>query len=210
MSVISRTSSSHPIAPAIWSNTSPGGERSRLLLAKLFTRPSNLLVLDEPTNDLDVETLELLESLLVDYQGTVLLVSHDRAFLNNVVTSTLAIDADGRVKDYDGGYDDYLRQREAEKPDTPKPARADRKPASSSSETPKKMNFKERRELEQLPARIEALEAEIGELHQTMANPAFYKRDRDSIAGTKALLEEREQELAEAYERWEALEDAAE
>jgi ATP-binding cassette subfamily F protein uup len=186
-----------------------GGERSRLLLAKLFTRPSNLLVFDEPTNDLDVETLELLESLLVDYQGTVLLVSHDRAFLNNVVTNTLAIDADGRVKDYDGGYDDFLRQREAEKPDTSKPARADRAPTSSGSESPKKMSFKERRELEQLPARIEVLEAEVGELHQTMANPAFYKRDRDSIAATKALLEEREQELARAYERWEALEDAA-
>ena len=93
-----------------------GGERSRLLLAKLFTKPSNLLVLDEPTNDLDVETLELLESLLVDYQGTVLLVSHDRAFLNGVVTSTLAIEPDGQVKEYDGGYDDYLRQRSAERP----------------------------------------------------------------------------------------------
>ena len=88
-----------------------GGERSRLLLAKLFTRPSNVLVLDEPTNDLDIETLELLESLLVDYQGTVLLVSHDRAFLNDVVTSTLVIEADGQVKEYEGGYDDYLRQR---------------------------------------------------------------------------------------------------
>ena len=91
-----------------------GGERSRLLLAKLFTKPSNLLVLDEPTNDLDVETLELLESLLVEYQGTVLLVSHDRAFLNDVVTSTLAIEPDGQVKEYDGGYDDYLRQRSAQ------------------------------------------------------------------------------------------------
>ena len=101
-----------------------GGERSRLLLAKLFTRPSNVLVLDEPTNDLDVETLELLESLLVDYQGTVLLVSHDRAFLNDVVTSTLAIEADGRVKEYDGGYDDYLRQRQAEAPAAPKAATA--------------------------------------------------------------------------------------
>ncbi len=93
-----------------------GGERSRLLLAKLFTKPSNLLVLDEPTNDLDVETLELLESLLVEYQGTVLLVSHDRAFLNDVVTSTLAIEPDGQVKEYDGGYDDYVRQRSAQLP----------------------------------------------------------------------------------------------
>ena len=101
-----------------------GGERSRLLLAKLFTKPSNVLVLDEPTNDLDVETLELLESLLVEYQRTVLLVSHDRAFLNDVATSTLVIEADGRVKEYDGGYDDYLRQRQAEAPAEPKPVSA--------------------------------------------------------------------------------------
>ena len=122
-----------------------GGERSRLLLAKLFTKPSNLLVLDEPTNDLDVETLELLESLLVEYQGTVLLVSHDRAFLNDVVTSTLAIEADGRVREYDGGYDDYMRQRSAELPPEPKTsAAAGNLPASTDGGKRKKLSFKER------------------------------------------------------------------
>ena len=124
-----------------------GGERSRLLLAKLFTKPSNLLVLDEPTNDLDVETLELLESLLVEYQGTVLLVSHDRAFLNGVVTSTLAIEPDGQVREYDGGYDDYLRQRSAQ----PAPRRSRRRPNATPCrqrpprEKPKKLSFKERK-----------------------------------------------------------------
>ena len=117
-----------------------GGERSRLLLAKLFTRPSNVLVLDEPTNDLDVETLELLESLLVEYQGTVLLVSHDRAFLNDVVTSTLAIEHDGRVKEYDGGYDDYLRQRPGRSPRRaearPRPARQHREAAEPATGGP--------------------------------------------------------------------------
>ncbi len=129
-----------------------GGERSRLLLAKLFTKPSNLLVLDEPTNDLDVETLELLESLLVDYQGTVLLVSHDRAFLNDVVTSTLAIEPDGQVREYDGGYDDYLRQRSMEAQTDSLPAsNPEKPPVSSSLEKRKKLSFKEQRELESLP-----------------------------------------------------------
>ena len=187
-----------------------GGERSRLLLAKLFTKPSNLLVLDEPTNDLDVETLELLESLLVEYQGTVLLVSHDRAFLNDVVTSTLAIEADGRVREYDGGYDDYLRQRSTEPtPDTKSPASAINPQASPATEQRKKLSFKERRELESLPARIEQLESEIGGLHETMASPAFYRQDGAAIAQTKGRLAELEQELAEAFGRWEALEDVA-
>jgi ABC transport system ATP-binding/permease protein len=187
-----------------------GGERSRLLLAKLFTKPSNLLVLDEPTNDLDVETLELLESLLVEYQGTVLLVSHDRAFLNDVVTSTLAIEADGRVREYDGGYDDYLRQRSTEQPTDPKPTPAVANPqASPATEQRKKLSFKERRELESLPARIEKLESEIGGLHETMASPAFYRQDGAAIAQSKGRLAELEQELAVAFERWEALEDVA-
>jgi ABC transport system ATP-binding/permease protein len=187
-----------------------GGERSRLLLAKLFTKPSNLLVLDEPTNDLDVETLELLESLLVEYQGTVLLVSHDRAFLNDVVTSTLAIEADGRVREYDGGYDDYLRQRSIEpSPDPKSPASTANPQASPATEQRKKLSFKERRELESLPARIEKLESEIGGLHETMASPAFYRQDGAAIAQTKARLAELEQELAVAFERWEALEGAA-
>jgi ABC transport system ATP-binding/permease protein len=188
-----------------------GGERSRLLLAKLFTKPSNLLVLDEPTNDLDVETLELLESLLVEYQGTVLLVSHDRAFLNGVATSTLAIESDGQVKEYDGGYDDYLRQRSAQlaaevAPSTPESRAA---PAAPGREKSKKLSFKERRELESLPARIEGLETEIKQMHEAMADPAFYKRDGAAIAQTSARLAELESELSSVYERWETLEGAA-
>ena len=169
-----------------------GGERSRLLLAKLFTKPSNVLVLDEPTNDLDVETLELLESLLVEYQRTVLLVSHDRAFLNDVATSTLVIEADGRVKEYDGGYDDYVRQRQAEAPAEPKPVSAPvsapAKGASPQAGRPRKLSFKEKQELEALPGQIEELEAARQALHQAMADPAFYRKDGAEIAETKAKL----------------------
>ena len=182
-----------------------GGERSRLLLAKLFTRPANVLVLDEPTNDLDIETLELLESLLVEFPGTVLLVSHDRAFLNDVATSTLAFDSDGRVKEYDGGYDDYLRQRPSE---TPAPAAASR-PAATVKERPKKFSHKDRVELAALPSRIETLEADRQALHETMADPAFYRRDGDAIADARARLDALEQVLANAYERWETLETLA-
>jgi ATP-binding cassette subfamily F protein uup len=188
-----------------------GGERSRLLLAKLFTKPSNVLVLDEPTNDLDIETLELLESLIVEYQGTVLLVSHDRAFLNDVATSTLAIEADGQVKEYDGGYDDYLRQRPAEAAPEPK----EQRPApgtpqeKAASDRPRKLSSKERRELEQLTRRIEELEEAIRDLHGAMADPAFYRKDGSEIAGAKDRLETLERELAQAYERWETLEALA-
>jgi ATP-binding cassette subfamily F protein uup len=186
-----------------------GGERSRLLLAKLFTRPSNVLVLDEPTNDLDIETLELLESLLVEYQGTVLLVSHDRAFLNDVVTSTLAIEVDGQVKEYDGGYDDYLRQRPDPAPPGPKPAPGPVVTARPQDDRPRKLSYKERRELEDLPGRIEVLETARQELHDAMADPAFYRQEGGEIAVAKAKLEAIEQELATAYERWEALEGMA-
>jgi ABC transport system ATP-binding/permease protein len=185
-----------------------GGERSRLLLAKLFTKPSNVLVLDEPTNDLDVETLELLESLLVEYQGTVFLVSHDRAFLNEVVTSTLAIEADGQVKEYDGGYDDYVRRRSTEIAPEPKSATATTK-TPSSGEKPRTLSFKERKELESLPALIESLESEIRELHEAMADPSFYRRDGSAIVLTKTKLEELERDLATTYERWESLEELA-
>jgi ABC transport system ATP-binding/permease protein len=186
-----------------------GGERSRLLLARLFTKPSNLLVLDEPTNDLDVETLELLESLLVDYAGTVLLVSHDRAFLNDVVTSTLAIDAEGSVREYDGGYDDYLRQRPSETAaDTKSTATSRKDGVSSTPEKPKKLSYKEQRELESLPERIDRFESELRELHNAMADPAFYKREGGAIAATKTRLAELERELSGAYERWETLEQS--
>ncbi len=185
-----------------------GGERSRLLLAKLFTRPSNVLVLDEPTNDLDVETLELLESLLVEYQGTVLLVSHDRAFLNDVVTSTLAVEADGVVKEYDGGYDDYLRQRKEEEPVASESASTPDESKSAATAV-RKLSYKERRELEQLPARIDTLEATVRDLHAAMADPAFYRQDGGEIAAAKAKLDAVEEELAAVYDRWETLEALA-
>ena len=183
-----------------------GGERNRLLLARLFTRPSNVLVLDEPTNDLDAETLELLEELLLDYQGTLLLVSHDRAFLNHVVTSTLVLEGAGRIKEYDGGYDDWLRQR----PAAPAPAEektATREPAARPArEAPRKLSFKDQRELEALPERIQSLEAEQQQLHAAMADPAFYQQPGDEIARAKARLEALDAELEQVYERWETLE----
>ncbi|MFC3717505.1 ATP-binding cassette domain-containing protein [Luteimonas soli] len=198
-----------------------GGERNRLLLAKLFAQPSNLLVMDEPTNDLDVETLELLEELLADYAGTLLLVSHDRDFLDNVVTSTLVMQdgGEGRIGEYVGGYSDWLRQRpqhatqgqpprgqaaatgnesapkQVADPEVAKPAKAKRK-----------LGFKEARELEQLPARIEALEARIAELTAAMNDPAFYQRDGAAITAHNAAVAEAQTELDEAYARWEALE----
>ena len=185
-----------------------GGERNRLLLARLFTKPSNLLVLDEPTNDLDVETLELLESLLIDYQGTVLLVSHDRTFLNNVVTSVLSVEPDGKVRESGGGYDDWLRRSEIEAEAraraAPEPSRS---VAASPREKPKKLGFKERRELEELPRRIEALELEQAQFHDEMASPSFCTSEIGvEIARSKARLEAVEAELANAFERWEALE----
>jgi ATP-binding cassette subfamily F protein uup len=183
-----------------------GGERNRLLLARLFTRPSNVLVLDEPTNDLDAETLELLEELLLDYTGTVLVVSHDRAFLNNVVTSTLVLEGGGRVAEYVGGYDDWLRQRPvpvSAKPDKPVVQRA-KEPVASIR--PRRLNYKERRELEALPARIETLESEQEALYKTMADPSLYRQDSDEIIHIKSKLEAIADELASAYARWETLE----
>ncbi len=180
------------------------------MLAKLFTKPSNLLVLDEPTNDLDIETLELLESLLVEYQGTVLLVSHDRAFLNDVVTSTLAIEAGGEVREYDGGYDDYLRQRPAEAPpESTSATTPEKSPVSNPLEKRKKLSFKEQSELKSLPERIEALELELSELHAAMADPSFYKQDGGAIAIAKARLTQLEDDLAAAYQRWHELEESA-
>ncbi|MGA1193568.1 MAG: ATP-binding cassette domain-containing protein, partial [Kiritimatiellia bacterium] len=157
-----------------------GGERNRLLLARLFTRPFNLLVMDEPTNDLDAETLELLEDLLVEHEGTLLLVSHDRAFINNVVTSTLVFEGNGRIAEYVGGYDDWLRQRAI-------PAEHNGSPATATTtapvppEKPRKLSMKERKELEEWPARIESMEAEIKELETSLADPAFFKQLVDDV-----------------------------
>jgi len=182
-----------------------GGERNRLLLAKLFAQSSNLLVMDEPTNDLDVETLELLEDLLSDYQGTLLLVSHDRDFLDNVVTSTLVMEGKGRVGEYVGGYTDWLRQR----PEVSVPTQVAAKsappvaaPASANAPAKRKLSYKDARELEQLPARIEALEAKLAELTEAMNDPGFYQRGSDGITVHNAALATTQGELDAAYSRW--------
>ena len=199
-----------------------GGERNRLLVAKLMTRPSNVLVLDEPTNDLDAETLELLEDLLIEYPGTVLLVSHDREFLNNVVTSTFVFEGDGVVKEYDGGYDDWCRQRDAQKSSAECRGASEAKPTAKGDVTPlgahfvrpqppvpRKLNFKEQRELAALPARIETFETEQQELHAAMSAPSFYQQPKSDIAAVTARLEALERDLTEAFSRWESLEAIA-
>ena len=182
-----------------------GGERSRLLLARLFTRPANVLVLDEPTNDLDIETLEILESRLAEFDGTVLIVSHDRQFLDNVVTSTLAFEGNGVVREYVGGYLDWLRQRPkpidepARKDDTAAPVRRAQKGEGGGR---KKLTFREQRELESLPGLIEALEAEERALHERAASPEFYKEGAEAIKVVLARTEEAAREREQAYARW--------
>jgi ATP-binding cassette subfamily F protein uup len=183
-----------------------GGEKNRLMLAKLLTRPANVLILDEPTNDLDIETLELLEEVLLDYRGTLLLVSHDRAFLNNVVTRTLVFEGEGRVTAYAGGYDDWLTQRPRPRAETP-PARKPAKPRPRKPAVKRtKRTFTEEHELAALPAKIEALEAEQEVLYTTMADGDFYQRERALIAEVKQRLEKVAAEIAETYARWEELE----
>jgi ATP-binding cassette subfamily F protein uup len=199
-----------------------GGERNRLLLAKLFAQPSNLLVMDEPTNDLDVETLELLEELLAAYRGTLLLVSHDREFIDNVVTSTLVLEGNGHVGEYVGGYSDWLRQRpdvggarasaadgrrsfvNATSTPSPNPS-PEAEGLSSASRLKRKLSYKDARELEQLPARIEALEAEIAKRTQAMQDPAFFRQDNSAITAENAALATLQGELDAAYARWQAL-----
>ncbi|MDW2980372.1 ATP-binding cassette domain-containing protein [Rhodanobacter sp. KK11] len=185
-----------------------GGERNRLLLAKLFAQPSNLLVMDEPTNDLDVETLELLEELLTDYQGTLLLVSHDRAFLDNVVSSTLVLEGDGRVGEYVGGYSDWLRQRPvprstaaSSKTTAVAPPAAPSVPAAPK----RKRSFKEQHELEQLPQRIEQLEGDIAARTAAMNDPAFFQQDSAAIVKANEALVTLQAELDAAYARWSEL-----
>jgi ATP-binding cassette subfamily F protein uup len=187
-----------------------GGERNRLLLAKLFAVPSNVLVLDEPTNDLDTETLSLPEERLLDYSGTILLVSHDRAFLNNVVTSTLVFDDDGPLREYVGGYDDWLRQRP--EPVTQKAAKAvdkEEKPAREKpSPTKRRLSFKETKELEALPQKIERLETERTEIIAALSSSEFYAgSDPAQVAAANARLETLVLELEQAFARWELLED---
>jgi ABC transport system ATP-binding/permease protein len=182
-----------------------GGERNRLLLARLFTRPANLLVLDEPTNDLDLETLELLEAQLADWSGTLLLVSHDRAFLDNVVTSTFVFEGSGRVQEYLGGYADWLRQRapQAVAPAAPRGKSIERAPRAKAN--PTKLSYREQREFDELPARIEALEAEQRMLGATIADPEFYRQPGAAINAALARMQALEHELADSYARWDAL-----
>jgi ABC transport system ATP-binding/permease protein len=188
-----------------------GGERNRLLLARLFTRPANVLVLDEPTNDLDIETLELLESFLIEWPGTILLVSHDRAFIDNVVTSTLVFEGNGHVQEYVGGYDDWLRQRpsqginETELGDSVPPQKRPDVPHAPANVRGKKPSYREQQELEQLPAHIEELESEQQRLNRAAADPSFYKEPGEMIRQTLARLEALQNELLEAYARWDEL-----
>jgi len=186
-----------------------GGERNRLLLARLFTRPANVLVLDEPTNDLDIETLELLEAHLVEWPGTLLLVSHDRAFIDHVVTSTLVFEGDGHVQEYVGGYDDWLRQRSTAQTvlavDTP----ARRMPQPSLPAASGKLSFNEQRELEDLPGRIHKMEAEQQQLGAAMNGPDFYKESAGAITRALARIDELKDALLRAYARWDELDSRA-
>jgi ATP-binding cassette subfamily F protein uup len=189
-----------------------GGERNRLLLAKIFTQSANMMVLDEPTNDLDVDTLELLEELLAAYEGTLLLVSHDRTFLDNVVTSTLVFEGEGKFLEYAGGYEDwerYQRQIPAANSRAQRTAAAAVPVKSSSSDKRRRLSFKERRELDQLPAKIEALEAEQVELHARMGSGDFYRQSSDKIAAAVERLEAVKCELELHYERWQILDSIA-
>ncbi|MGM0490902.1 MAG: ATP-binding cassette domain-containing protein, partial [Planctomycetota bacterium] len=189
-----------------------GGERNRVLLARLFAKPANLIVLDEPTNDLDAETLELLEQRLVEFPGTVLLVTHDREFLNNVVTSVIVFE-DQTVREYDGGYDDWQRARNNRVTETTTPPTRKTESASDSpSRQPprkrqKRLNYREQQELLKLPEKIDRLEAEISQLHEAMADPRFYQRAGEEIASEHARLQDLEAELNGAYQRWETLEE---
>lgn len=189
-----------------------GGERNRLMLAKLFTRPFNFLVLDEPTNDLDYETLELLEQLLMDYTGTLLLVSHDRTFLDNVVTSTIAFEGEGKVYEYIGGYDDWLRQKRADAK-AAKQLNAEKSTDTNVSKTatkpaikPKKLSYKLQRELDEMPQKLDKLETDIEALTQTMAAPEFYQQSPDHIAKVGGELKDLQDALEICFARWEELE----
>jgi ATP-binding cassette subfamily F protein uup len=186
-----------------------GGERNRVILAKLFTRPANLLVLDEPTNDLDIETLEVLEQKLCEYQGTLIVVSHDRAFLDNVVTSTIVFEEDGRIREYVGGYSDWLRQghilTERDRPDD-FAMRGSRSQPVRRGNVQTKLSYKDQRELEVLPAEIEALERTVRDLQARIAAPGFYQGDAARTRETLDALRSGEARLEQRVERWAELE----
>ncbi len=186
-----------------------GGERNRLLLAQLFTRPANLLVMDEPTNDLDVETLELLEELLTDFKGTLLLVSHDRSFLDNVVTSTLVFEDAGMLREYVGGYQDWLQQKvQSVAVRSAADSETKNQPTAKISGTNKtqKLSYKEQRELDSLPEKIESLESEQQSLQTKISDAGFYQQDKQTIVDTLQQIEAIQKELEQAYQRWEELE----
>lgn len=195
-----------------------GGERNRVLLAKLFSKTANLLVLDEPTNDLDVETLELLEDILTEYSGTVLLVSHDRAFLNNIVSSVIAFEGRGRVLEYVGGYDDWLRQggkwteadelpTEAPKNSAPEPANASGSVVEAAPVRLKKLSYKLQKEFEDLPKKIELLEKDLAAMQQEVSAPDFYQQPASVVDERLQALARSEQQLEVCFERWAELED---
>jgi ATP-binding cassette subfamily F protein uup len=188
-----------------------GGERNRLMLARILKRPSNIMVLDEPTNDLDAESLELLEELVSNYPGTLLLVSHDRAFLNNLVTSTLVFDSDGKLKEYAGGYDDYTRQlKQADRSESPAEADPTPRPGSQvhseSAQKPRKLSFREQQRADELFAEIESLENEQQEINEVMSDPEFFKGDGDEISQAASRLKEITEQLPERLAEWEELE----
>jgi len=188
-----------------------GGERNRLFLARLFSKPSNVLVMDEPTNDLDIETLELLEELLLEYPGTLLLVSHDRAFLNNVVTSTIVLEGGGIINEYPGGYDDWLSQRKPILEPPPPKIKAEKTTVKRAKPiVARKLTFKEQQELDNLPLRIQELEAEQKALYSLFADLTFYQRDPAEISQTKARSAALSEELQKSYERWDYLAELAE
>ncbi len=185
-----------------------GGERNRLLLARLFTKTSNLLIMDEPTNDLDVETMELLEELLINYSGTLILVSHDRTFINNIVTSTIILEGDGVIYEYPGGYDDWLNRPkdEVEEAEPPKKEEKVKAEPAVKPEAPKKLTLKEQKELESLQATIEKLDAEHAPIIENMSGPHFYQQEAVKIAEIKFRLTAIDEEIAKLYDRWEHLE----
>ncbi len=180
-----------------------GGERNRLLFAILFSRPSNLLVMDEPTNDLDIETLELLEELLIQYKGTILLVSHDRVFLNNVVTSTMVFEGNGVVMEYPGGYEDWKSQQVQENSEIKVETKPKKK--KEKTEKPRKLSFKERKDLDEMPGLIERLEKEQEELYLTMTDPEYYKKTAEEIKTINERSEKIKEELSTAFDRWDFL-----
>ncbi|MBN2298119.1 MAG: ATP-binding cassette domain-containing protein, partial [Deltaproteobacteria bacterium] len=191
--------------------TLSGGERNRLLLAKLFSAPSNVLVLDEPTNDLDAETLEILENRLMEYSGTVLMVSHDRSFLNNVATSTIVFEGQGHLAEYVGGYDDWLRQRPDKAFSSPDASRCDNNRKQRPPREKTRLSYKESRDLEELPERIETMEQARSILSTTLGDPEFHvNNDAKTVIETNERLEALEKELEAAYQRWDELEKLAE